>query len=181
MPITLNGEEQEVIGDFLANPAEESFRRLFRVLSPQIFAYFRFRGCERTLAEDLAQEVMLAVYTQSSQLRHRDMFRPWVFRIARNAWLQHLRHEHRQIATTTFEGSPDHLSAREGDPVRESLFAEWMEWLSPEDRELVLMRYVEGLAYHEIAAALGIPLGTAQWRVFQLKRKLAARFGVPPL
>jgi len=47
--------------------------------------FFRTRGCDLALAEDLAQEVMLSVYRKAAQVRDRASFRAWLFRIARNA------------------------------------------------------------------------------------------------
>ena len=52
-----------------------------------------------------------------------------------------------------------------------------MAWLNPEERQIMMLRYVDDLEHHEIAAVLGLPLGTVQWKVFQTTRKLAAHFG----
>jgi RNA polymerase sigma-70 factor (ECF subfamily) len=46
--------------------------------------------------------------------------------------------------------------------------------LTGEERELVALRYVEGLSYAEIAEALGVPVGTVKWRMFHIKSKCAA-------
>src|SRR5215472_14726217 len=75
-----------VIDRFLTEPSEESYRGLFQVLMPRMITYFRVRGCGRDVAEDLAQEVMLAAYMRSSGLRSRALFRPWLYKIARNAF-----------------------------------------------------------------------------------------------
>ncbi|MFO0366310.1 MAG: RNA polymerase sigma factor, partial [Acidobacteriota bacterium] len=76
---------------FVACPDEERFAVLFRLLAPQLLVYFRARGCEAGVAEDLTQEVMLTLFRKVDGLRDRDLFRPWLFRIAKNALLQHLR------------------------------------------------------------------------------------------
>ena len=178
-PLTIS--EQDAIDEFLDQLSEETYRQLFRALSPRIFRYFRLRGCERELAEDLTQEVMLAVYTSHRQLRQRDLFRPWMFRIARNLWLQHVRQQGRRVRMSDLGEAPEEAMAYTPDPVRTSCFDEWMALLSPDERDLVLLRYVEGLEYHEIGELLGVPQGTVQWRVFQLKRKLARHFGGEPV
>lgn len=177
MPTALSLDERDAIETFLANPAEDSFSALFRALSPCVFRYLRLRGCEAGLAEDLTQEVMITVYTQSRTLRNRDLFLPWLFRVTRNAYLQHLRREHRHIAVTALSEASGNMCGPAPDPTRASMFAEWMECLTPLERELIVLRYVEGFKYHEIASALEIPLGTVQWKIFRLKRKLAERFG----
>ncbi len=169
--------EQDAIQSFLAEPSEETFSALFRFIAPRIIGYFRVRGCDVSLAEDLTQEVMLAVYRQSKTLREKEFFLPWLFKIARNALLQHVRREGRQIPTTELDIRRHDPGVPADDLVVRSRFAEWMEWLQPDEREVLMLRYVEGLEYHEIASALGIPLGTVQWRIFNCKKKLAARFG----
>src|SRR5260370_22166632 len=74
---------------FLEAPNEESFADLFKTFTPQLVAFFRARGCEPALAEDLTQEVMLAVYRKAAQVRDRALFRAWLFKIARNALCRH--------------------------------------------------------------------------------------------
>ena len=162
---------------FLATPSEESFQELFRALVPRMITYFRARGCRVELAEDLTQEVMLAVHRHTGRLRSKELFRPWLYRIAQNALRRHLRDVGRRVTTVECDFDVEETHSREGDPLLHSQFAEWMAWLNPEERRIMMLRYVDDLEHHEIAAVLGIPLGTVQWRIFQAKRKLAARFG----
>ena len=56
-------------------------------------------------------------------------------------------------------------------------FAQWMAALDAEERQIMMLRYVEELEYHDIAEVLGLPLGTVQWKIFNSKKKLARRFG----
>lgn len=172
--------EQEAAQWFLAAPSEESFRDLFRVTAPRIVCYFRARGCDLDLAEDLTQEVMLAVYNGYRTLRNRELFRPWIYKIARNALLRYIRETGRQVDTVSLDAELVQTAGPSPDPLLLSQFAQWMAWLSPDERRIMMLRYVDQLEHHEIAAMLGIPLGTVQWKVFHSKRKLAARFGAPP-
>jgi DNA-directed RNA polymerase specialized sigma24 family protein len=66
--------EAAVIERFLESPDEESFAGLFQVFTPQLVAFYRSRGCELTLSEDLTQEIMLTVYRKASQIRDRSLF-----------------------------------------------------------------------------------------------------------
>jgi len=168
--------EAHVIRAFLADASDESFGALFRAISPRVFRYLVVHGCERGVAEDLTQEVMLAVYRQSHQLRNGDAFWPWLLRIARNAWLQHLRRESRRVPVLNL-ASADVLPENRQDLMLATQFAEWLRWLEPSERRIMQLRFVEGLEYHEIASVLHLPVGTVQWRIFQFKGKLAARFG----
>jgi RNA polymerase sigma-70 factor (ECF subfamily) len=171
-------DEKEVIGRFLARPEHEGYSALFRRFVPQLVRYFRIRGCDGALADDLAQEVMLVVYRESRQLRDPELFRPWFFRIARNALLQHHRRQVRRPEMPMGEETDSALVVTT-DPLANVQFEEWMDALEPEERELMRLRYADGLQYHEIAKMLEMPQGTVQWRIFQSVRKLSARFGEP--
>lgn len=164
--------ERDVIERFLAQPDSQSYSALFRVLVSRVTGYFRARGCRPPVDEDLAQDVLLTVYLQSHQLRDWNLFHAWLFKIARNTLLQHRRKPELKEAEDM-----DLQAAPAVDPLAGMQMRQWLAVLNPEEREAMLLRYVEGLEYHEIASALEIPTGTAQWRVFQSRKKLAARFG----
>src|ERR1700722_14016888 len=85
------GREADVAHKFLDKPNADSFADLFSTFSPQLVAFFRVRGCELDLAEDLAQEVMFTVHRKAAQVRARALFRPWLFKIARNTLCRHYR------------------------------------------------------------------------------------------
>jgi DNA-directed RNA polymerase specialized sigma24 family protein len=74
-----NSQERETVERFLETADEDSFDALFHLLSPQLVWFFRKRGHDRGLAEDLAQEVMLTVYRKAGQLRVQKLFRAWLF------------------------------------------------------------------------------------------------------
>jgi RNA polymerase sigma-70 factor (ECF subfamily) len=168
---------EAAVARFLAKPSNESFYGVFRALAPRLITYFRARGCGIELAEDLTQEVMLAVYLHAGKLRQEELFLRWVYRIARNALNRHVRDTSRRVTTVESGPEAEWICDREEDPVLHRQFTEWMEWLNPDERQIMMLRYVDDLEHHEIAAVLGLPQGTVQWKIFQAKRKLAARFG----
>ncbi len=170
-----NLRESEVADRFLDHPNEESFTKLFQMFTPQLVAFFRRRGHELVLAEDLAQEVMLTVYRKAKQVRDRRLFRAWLFRIARNAACRHFTRLTREAPTVALEDLGDRFAAPSNSagsgPCFE--FREWMAFLEPKERDVMTLRFVDEWEYHEIAAAKSIPIGTIQWRVFNSKKKLA--------
>src|SRR5258708_689216 len=165
---------EAAIEAFLDAPKEESFASLFKILTPQLVAFFRARGCE-AVAEDLAQEVMLTVYRKAGQIRDRALFRAWVFTIARNALSRHWGQRSREVETVDLAEVPERFVASNkqsaGTPAFE--FHLWMAFLDSQEREALTLRFIEEYEYHEIAATQTIPIGTAQWRVFNAKKKLA--------
>ena len=166
-----NFRECEVANQFLDHPREDSFSELYRVFSPQLVAFFRKRGHEAAIAEDLAQEVMLKVYQKAWQIRDRRLFRAWVFRIARHAVCQRLTKLAREVPTVNL-ASVDGRFAAPAHTGAAFEFREWMSLLEPREQDLMMLRFVEEWEYHEIASAQAIPIGTVQWRVFNSKKKL---------
>jgi RNA polymerase sigma-70 factor (ECF subfamily) len=167
--------EAEVTGRFLAEPSDKSFTDVFRTFTPQLIAFFRARGCELALAEDLTQEVMLVVHRKAAQIRERTLFRGWLFKIAHNALCRHYGERTREVETVDLAEAPDRFVAGNrsstGTPAFE--FLHWMAFLDSREREVMTLRFVEQWEYHEIAAARAIPIGTVQWRIFNAKKKLA--------
>src|SRR5580658_2909825 len=166
--------EEAVTGEFLDTPNEDSFADLFHTFSPQLVAFFRARGCQSALAEDLAQEVMLIVYRKAAQLRDRTLFRAWLFKIARNALSRHYGKQNREVETVDLADAADRLAASSHKPAGTPAFEfrHWMAFLDSRERDVMTLRFVEQWEYHEIAAAHSIPIGTVQWRVFNAKKKL---------
>src|ERR1700757_1763388 len=92
-------QECDIAERFLEQPDDDSFDAVFRVFSPQLVAFFRRRGHEKGIAEDLAQEVMLTVYRKAGQLRDHKLFRAWLFKVARHAAFRHFAQRTREVPT----------------------------------------------------------------------------------
>ena len=170
-----SAKEDTVIVRFLDNPNHESFGALFEIFAPQLVSFFRARSRELSLAEDLAQEVMLTVYRKAGQVRDRASFRAWLFKIARNALSRHYNRLGREVETVNLADVDNRLALASHEPAGTPAFefGDWMALLDAREREVMMLRFVEQWEYHEIAAARGAPIGTVQWRVFNSKKKLA--------
>jgi RNA polymerase sigma-70 factor, ECF subfamily len=173
-------QEQEAVAAFLTNSSQDSFRALFEALYPKLFRYFLVRGLELPVAEELAQDVLMATYQHANSLRHKECFFGWLFRVAGNRHLQYLRQCKRKIETVGL--TPNSVRRfKRSDPSpfeRQSDFRYWMDLLEPVERRIMMLRYSEELGYQEIATALGIPLGTVKWKIFSAKERLGAELGV---
>jgi RNA polymerase sigma-70 factor, ECF subfamily len=96
--------------------------------------------------------------------------------VAKNVFLQFLRRKARQVDTVELDTVTREPGNRDADPLLPVQFLEWMAFLEEDERQIMMLRYVEELEYHEIAEVVDIPLGTVQWKIFHSKKKLAARF-----
>ena len=126
------------------------------------------------MAEDLAQEVMLTVHLKASQLRERKLFRAWLFKIARNALSHYYRKQAADVQTVDLADVVDRLAASHMPAATPAFeFRRWTAFLNSREQELMRLRFIEQWEYHEIAAALAVPIGTVLWRVFNAQKKLA--------
>ena len=121
--------ESEAVSAFLLAHSEQSFATLFEILYPKVLRYFILRGTPNTVAEELAQDVLTAVYRHSGALRDRQLFFGWLFRIARNQLLQHVRKHHRKEADTIAIDDLDTQAAglmRTEDPAADRCANGWL-------------------------------------------------------
>ncbi len=167
-------DEKRIIETFLQARNEATFGELFAVVYPRVQRYFRLRGMDSMMAEDLAQNVLLLVFQRSGELRAANLFLGWVFAIARNEFLRFWRQSRARIETVEFEAvESDHHFRIEPTFLQDARFYEWLRYLDPAERDLVVLRFVEELSYEELACAFALPLGTVKWRIFNVKKKLA--------
>ena len=168
-------QEGAAAQNFLESPNEDTFVPVFEIFTPQLISFFRARGCEPALSEDLAQDVMLIVYRKVDQLRDRTLFRAWLFKIARSSLCRQYGKQSREVETIDLEKVSDSLVASNRAPATTPAFEfqHWMSFLDSREQEALTLRFIEEWEYHEIAAAKAIPIGTVQWRVFNAKKKLA--------
>jgi RNA polymerase sigma-70 factor (ECF subfamily) len=168
-------QESAAAQSFLESRNEDTFAMVFKVFRPQLISFFRARGCQPALSEDLAQDVMLIVYRKADQLRDRTLFRAWLYKIARSSLCRHYEKQSREVETIDLEKVSDSLATSVKAPATTPAFEfqHWMSFLDSREQEALTLRFIEEWEYHEIASAKAIPIGTVQWRVFNAKKKLA--------
>ncbi len=167
-------QETAVVRQFLECRDHASFEDVFHLFTPQLRAFYRARGCEKALAEDMTQDVLLTVYLKAGQLRDRDLFRPWLLRIARNVIYQHYARCKRHADSVQLDDSCESVPSGRAEPGSPAFeFSTWMRLLDSGEQEVMKLRFIEEMEYHEIADEKSMPIGTVQWRVFNAKKKLA--------
>lgn len=170
-------KEREAVALFLSTRSEEAFRALYQALYAKLIRYFVARGLKQAVAEELTQDVLMTVYQRAGTLQNKDCFFGWLFKIAGNRHLQHLRRARHGIETVGLD-ELESLGCGSGESAaieRADQFLHWMELLEPMERRIMMLRYVEELGYQEIATALSIPLGTVKWKIFSAKERLSAQ------
>ncbi|MBO0859795.1 MAG: sigma-70 family RNA polymerase sigma factor [Chloracidobacterium sp.] len=169
-------EDRHTIENFLLTGADEDFCALFEAFYPRVRRYFLLRGIEAGEAEELAQDVMVIVYQRAGAIKEKECFNGWLFKVAKNELARFWRR--RQIRDRIAEMEPleDELAEQlmtEMEVAGSSDFVEWVSYLEPAERDIIILRFVEELSYEELAVALAIPIGTVKWKLFNAKKKLA--------
>lgn len=124
---------------------------------------------DHQLAEDAAQEAFARALTNLGKLRKPDKFAPWLARICRNVAKDILATKSRQRNAEDLSQVAD--SNKEDDSVEAVRRA--IEQLSASARELIVLRYYNGLSYEEISSVLGISKPTINGRLTRAKQKIA--------
>ena len=102
-------------------------------------------------------------------------FAVWLYRIARTRALDRLA-DRRQLDFTGDEAMAENGAARPSDeefsPADAAAIHEALERITPAHREVLVLRFMEGLSYEEIAQVIGCGVGTVRSRLFYAKRAL---------
>ena len=180
--------DQEVV--LLARSGREAaYRELIRRYERPVFALLFRMVRDRELAEDLSQETFIKALNAIESYRPEFKFSSWIFKIANNAAIDHLRR--RELDTLSLDGSPHaetpeamqatalQIGARQESPLdtveAKELGSEIeaaIGRLRPEYRSCILLRHVEGRAYEEIAEILDLPLGTVKTYIQRARTEL---------
>ncbi|HEY8379575.1 MAG TPA: sigma-70 family RNA polymerase sigma factor [Nannocystis sp.] len=156
-----------------------AFRALYRDLYPEVarFVARRIRG--RADAEDLTARVFVAFVEKLDQYdRTRGSVRAWLFAFARNAVIDHLRAVRPSASPEVLDLLPGDGPGPEGGLLQQEergRLAALVRELPPETRELLALRFGDGLRHREIAAVLGLQEATVKQRVSRAVRDLRAR------
>jgi RNA polymerase sigma-70 factor (ECF subfamily) len=107
-------------------------------------------------AEDLAQETFLKVYRSADKYGGNGKFRQWLFRIARNLFIDRYRRESRMKPVAP-ESMPEEIAHDAESGQREEVLTH-LNKMSERDRSLLVLAHMENFSYDEIAETLGVSL-----------------------
>ena len=188
-PSNLTGASDPEVAQWAQHGHEPAFRELVRRYERPVFSLLYRMVRDRALAEDLAQETFIKVLNGIKSYNPQFKFSSWIFKIANNAAIDHLRK--RDLDTLSLDGSPHATTPEEmsatalqlGDlgesPLQEvearelgSAIERAIAKLRPEYRACILLRHVEGHSYEEIARILDLPLGTVKTYIHRGRNEL---------
>jgi len=143
----------------------------------------RLTGCAED-AQDLLQETFLRAYQKLGRFHGESSFYTWVYRIAVNLALSGRRRRRPTVRWGEGPGGPA-VDLRETDPSlpleraeRDRIIQGALDALAADHRAVVVMKEFDGLRYEEIAAILGVPVGTVRSRLHRARCELRDRLRV---
>ena len=169
------------------NGQEGSFEELVRRYQRPISAYvYRMVGNYES-ALDLTQEIFIKVYASLRRYRSEFKFSTWIYKIAHNAAVDHLRRSSTREQSLINGSDGDQfelpIESRRLSPEQESERKERrieiesvVRALPANYRELIILRHSQDLTYEEIVEVTGLPLGTVKNRLFRAREMMRQQF-----
>ena len=165
------------------NGREDGFEELVRRYQKPITGYvFRIVG-DYDLSLDVTQEVFIKVYNSLHRYSSEFKFSTWLYRIAHNAAIDHLRRNAinpQSLETENADGTYQiQIESPNRSPEQDREISEWrteigqvIKLLPDAYKQLILLRHASDLSYAEIAEVTGLPLGTVKNRLFRAREMM---------
>ena len=144
---------------------EDASEILVRKYYLQIMRFCMWQCGNADLAEDLAQETFLKAFKSLDQYRKKGHFKAWLYSVAKSVCIDEFRKRRIESETTCdiYELGSDSLEIKrleDDDEIRHM-----MANLPEDQKEALLLHYIEGFSYRQMGEILNIPYRTAQSRV----------------
>jgi len=158
-----------------------AFQLLFETYKDKVFSIAVYSsGGDRAVAEDVTQQIFLKLFTAIRQFRGDSEFTTWLYRLVVNACLDERRRRRRLLpwGETVAMSNPSEKKPQEKQYARLELaeaVREAIGELKPKFRLPILLKYIEGLSYEEIASVMGCSKGTVASRLNRGHSQLAKR------
>ena len=157
-----------------------AFHSLFEIYKDRVYSIAYHFSNDDAMARDVTQQVFLKLFTAIVQFRQDSEFSTWLYRVVANACVDEQRKRRRfvpfdpqlEVKTMTTRGLQEDIYQRR---QRAASVRAAIAELSPKLRLPLLLKYVEGLSYEEIAAALNCSIGTVSSRLNRGHKALAAK------
>ncbi len=166
---------------------EDGFEELVRRYQRPIVNYvFRMLG-NYDAALDVTQEIFIKVYNSMARYSAEYKFSTWLYKIAHNAAIDHLRRNNNHTQSLEMESEDGtyqiQFESKRPSPEQEREHSEWrkeietvVKRLPTGYRELILLRHNQDLSYDEIAEVTNLPLGTVKNRLFRAREMMREMF-----
>ncbi len=182
--------ERRRVADWVARARtgdEEAFGELVRTYHERVFGVIYRMIHHAEDARELAQQAWVKAWQRLDSYKQESQFFTWIYRIAVNTAMDHVRRQARRREVSLEDASPgaepqpavDWNPPGEGRPDEElaqaevrRAFQDALGGLSPEHKAALILREVDGLSYREIADVLKCRIGTVMSRIYYARRMM---------
>lgn len=167
----MSKSDSELIAGFLAGD-RSAFQEMVKRHQSSIRQFLRrLTTGDHALADDIAQEVFIRMFTSLSAFRGQATLSTWLHSIAYRLFLRHVESNSR----LEFVGDDDFPEVSSSMPsvISDIMIEQMMKHLSLNERLMITLSYSAGMSHSEIADITGAPLGTIKSHLNRAKRKLA--------
>jgi len=175
--VDLTLREERTIVDGLRRGSEAAFHDLYRHFSTKLVGLFYRMTGDRDLANDLFQETMIKIFEGIKTFREESRLYTWIYRVARNVALAHLRKKQPDIGkmdvsvqvAATGQQTPEETILSK---ARVQHLTRCINSLDPEDRIILALKLQTGMKYRKIAEITGTSPGAVRIRMFRIRERL---------
>lgn len=151
----------------------EAFQALYQRHKNRIFGFLMTKLKEQTEAEEVFQTVFTKLHTARKKYRQEIPFLPWIFTIARNALIDHIRkRETYRKHITTSEVAVESYAEPSSDESSNSIAIEELSSLTETQRQALEFRFHQGLTFQEIAERMQTSADNSRQIISRAIRKL---------
>ena len=156
------------------------FETLVTANLPPLERFVKFHVGNHPDAEDLLQEVLAAAYRNRDTVSSEAAFKPWILGIARNKCNDYFRAKAKRMEIPLESLDETALTVGLHGVTAKTVVSETLEALGDTDRQILYLSYFKDLPQAEIAARLGIPVGTVKSRLFHAKQQFRTLYPEKP-
>ncbi len=134
----------------------KAFESLYEKYFTRIYRFCAWQTHTKEDAEDIAQQVMIAIAESVGNFRGQSSFKNWVYAIAKNHVFAWIREKYKLPTTPLFEtlGVTEHMLDSDTTEYKELIIAELMRKLKPQAKKVITLRYLRGYSVEETAKEL---------------------------
>lgn len=181
---TMDDEEERNLVLAAQGGNADAIRELYDTYRRRIWTVVLYSLGNHPEAQDVLQTVFFKVFRNLRRFQYRSSLFTWIYRIARNECLNHLRrHVAPQVPLEAIMGSRDEIdpklgaSGHVGRIERDFILQQAVKQLPYKLREVIVLKYLEGLSYGEISRTIGCAPGTVASRLNRALSELGERLG----
>lgn len=173
-------EEKLLMYQLEATQDPEAFSTLYTHYYPAIYRFILFRVSNRDIAHDVAADVFLKLWTHVIERRRVTNFRALAYRIARNTVVDHYRATRSTISLDevgALEPITEDLGITVGGVLDREVVTHAVMALEPDDMELLMLFYAQGLRVKEIATVVNKREGAVRVQLHRIRKLLRKKIG----